>query len=81
MLFERLAKSRNKEEVLRLSQRGQVIQRPEDVIKDPVVLEFLNIPESPRLVESELESALVTNLQKFLIEMRQNLAFQFLIQG
>ncbi len=75
MLFERLAKSRNKEEVLRLSRHGQVIQQPEDIIKDPVILEFLNIPESPSLIESELESALVSNLHKFLIEMGKGFAF------
>ncbi len=75
MLFERLAKNRNKEEVLRLSQQGQVIQTPEDMIKDPVILEFLDIPEVPALIESELEEALVSNLQKFLIEMGRGFAF------
>ena len=58
MLFERLAKSKNREAVLRLSLQGQVIHTPEDVIKDPVVLQFLNLPEVPALVEYDLESAL-----------------------
>jgi hypothetical protein len=46
-----------------------------DVFKDPVVIEFLGLPESPRLSESDLESALITNLQSFLLEMGRGFAF------
>ena len=54
---------------------GQEIQGPEDVFKDPVVLEFVGLPESHRLVESELEEALLTNLQAFLLELGKGFAF------
>jgi predicted nuclease of restriction endonuclease-like (RecB) superfamily len=60
---------------LRLAREGQEIQTPEDVFKDPLVFEFAGIPESPRLVESELEEALITNLQAFLLELGKGFAF------
>jgi len=75
LLFDRLAKSRDKKGLLRLAKKGQEIQTPEDAIKDPVVLEFLNIPESHRLVESKLEEALISNLQQFLLELGKGFAF------
>lgn len=55
--------------------QGQIIQRPSDVFKDPLVIEFLGFPESPRLVESDLETALITNLQAFLLELGKGFAF------
>lgn len=61
LLFERLAKSRDKAGLMRLAKRGQEVQQPEDAIKDPFVLEFLSLPESHRLVESKLEEALLTS--------------------
>jgi predicted nuclease of restriction endonuclease-like (RecB) superfamily len=75
LLFDRLAKSRDKKGLMRLAKKGQEIQSPEDAIKDPVVLEFLNLPESHRLVESKLEEALINNLQHFLLEMGKGFAF------
>lgn len=75
LLFERLAKSRDKAGLMRLTTRGLEAQRPEDVIKDPLVLEFVGLPESPRLVESDLEQALLTNLQAFLLELGRGFAF------
>ena len=75
LLFERLALSRDKIGLLGLATQGQEIQTPGDVIKDPVVLEFLGLPESSRLVESELEEALIGNLQAFLLEMGKGFAF------
>ncbi len=51
------------------------MERPVDVIKDPYVLEFLDLPESNRLVESDLESALITHLQSFLLELGSGFAF------
>jgi predicted nuclease of restriction endonuclease-like (RecB) superfamily len=75
LLFERLAKSRDKEGLMRLARKGQEIQSAEDVFKDPLVFEFAGIPESPRLVESELEEALITNLQTFLLELGKGFAF------
>jgi predicted nuclease of restriction endonuclease-like (RecB) superfamily len=75
LLFERLAKSRDKKGLLRLAAKGQQIQTPEDAIKDPFVLEFVGLPESPRLVETDLEEALITNLQMFLLELGRGFAF------
>lgn len=75
LLFERLARSRKKKEVFALARRGQEIQTPKDAIKDPFVLEFLNVPETPRLIESKLEEALLNNLQKFLLELGKGFSF------
>ena len=74
-LFERLAKSRDKKGVLALANEGQVPIRPQDVIKDPYVLEFLDLPESHRLVESRIEEALINQLQAFLLELGSGFAF------
>jgi predicted nuclease of restriction endonuclease-like (RecB) superfamily len=75
LLFDRLAKSRDKKGLMRLALEGQEVARPIDVLKDPVVLEFLDLPESPRLVESNLEQALIANLQNFLLELGKGFAF------
>src|SRR5204862_2096095 len=75
LLHERLALSRDRRGLLRLAKKGQEIQGPLDVFKDPLVLEFLVLPESPRLVESRLEEALITNLQAFLLELGKGFAF------
>ena len=75
LLFDRLAKSRDKEGLMRLALQGQEVARPVDVFKDPLVLEFLDLPESPRLVESKLEEALIGNLQTFLLELGKGFAF------
>jgi predicted nuclease of restriction endonuclease-like (RecB) superfamily len=74
-LFERLAKSTDQEGLLKLATQGQVIQQPADVFKDPLVIEFLGFPESHRLVESDLEIALINNLQAFLLELGKGFAF------
>lgn len=75
LLFERLSKSRDKKGLLELARKGQEIYKPEDVIKEPIVLEFLGIPESNRLVESDLEEALINNLQHFLLKLGKGFAF------
>lgn len=75
LLYERLAKSRHKKEILALARKGQEVHTPKDAIKDPFVLEFLNVPESSRLVESKLEEALLNNLQKFLLELGTGFSF------
>ena len=75
LLFDRLAKSRDKKELMRLALQGQEVARSIDVLKDPMVLEFLSLPESPRLVESKLEQALIGNLQTFLLELGKGFAF------
>lgn len=75
LLFERLAKSRDKKGVLALANDGLVPLRPQDAIKDPYVLEFLDLPESHRLVESRVEEALISQLQAFLLELGSGFAF------
>jgi predicted nuclease of restriction endonuclease-like (RecB) superfamily len=74
-LFARLLKSRNKAGVMDLASRGQVIERPADVIKNPYVLDFLGLPESPLLRESDIESAILEQLQHFLLELGKGFAF------
>lgn len=75
LLFERLAKSRDKAGLLRLATHGQEVATPEDVLKDPLVLEFVGLPESHRLMESDLEQAIIDNLQAFLLELGKGFAF------
>ena len=75
LLFDRLAKSRDKKGLMKLATRGQEVVRPRDVFKDPLVIEFLGLPESPKLVESKLEQALLDNLQHFLMELGTGFAF------
>lgn len=60
---------------MRLAKKGQEIQSSVDIFKDPVVMEFLGLPASPKLVESELEQALINNLQAFLLELGKGFAF------
>ena len=71
-LFERLLLSsgdENKEKVLDLSLKGNEIATPSDVIKDPYVFEFLGLPEEKPIMESDLEKALITHIEKFLLEL------------
>ncbi|HAT4417218.1 TPA: DUF1016 domain-containing protein [Legionella pneumophila] len=75
LLYDRLAKSKDKEGLINLAKEGQEINKPEDAIKEPVVLEFLGLPESTKLVESELEEALINNLQQFLLELGKGFSF------
>lgn len=62
LLFERLAKSRDKKGLMRLACKGQEIDTPADAIKEPIILEFVGMPESHRLVESKLEEALTNSI-------------------
>ena len=75
-LYERLALSRNKAGVKRLAEKGQIIARPEDVLKEPVVLEFLGLDEKANYSETDLESALITHLGKFLLELGKGFLFE-----
>ena len=75
LLYERLALSKDKSGLMRLATRGHEIQKPGDVFKDPVIMEFLGLPASPKLVESKLEQALINNLQAFLLELGRGFAF------
>lgn len=74
-LFLRLAASKSKNEILKLSQNGQIVEKPQDIIKEPFVLEFLQIPEPHAINESELESRIIDSLQRFLLELGKGFAF------
>lgn len=74
-LYERLALSRDKTGVKALAQKGQIVEKPEDMIKDPYVLEFIGLPELPQYSESELEQRLIDHLQTFLLELGKGFTF------
>ena len=74
-LFARLLKSRDKAGVLALADQGQTVRQPIDVIKQPYVLDFLNLPDQKQLHESDIESAIIENLQPFLLELGKGFAF------
>ncbi len=74
-LYHRLALSKNKQEVKQLSKLWQIIEKPEDALKDPYVLEFLWLEEKSYYSEQDLESAIISHLQKFLLEMWKWLMF------
>lgn len=75
LLYERLALSKDKKGLMRLATKGHEVQKPADVFKDPVVMEFLGLPESSKLVETDVETALINNLQTFLLELGKGFAF------
>ncbi|MBW8049797.1 MAG: DUF1016 domain-containing protein [Cytophagales bacterium] len=74
-LFQRIALSKDKEGVLKLSTHGHEIATTKDIVKDPYVFEFLNIPESKRVSEKALEKKLLDNLQTFLLELGKGFSF------
>lgn len=74
-LFERLALSRDKKGVLQLSEKGNIASHPTEVIKDPYVLDFLQIRQTTRLTEKHLEQKIIDNLQMFLLELGKGFAF------
>jgi len=75
-LYERLALSRNKNEVLRLAQEGHTLEKPADMFKNPLVLEFLGLEEREVYSESDLETAITSKLQKFLLELGKGFLFE-----
>ena len=75
MLFHRLALSTDKREVMRLASEGQVIEKPEDILKDPYVFEFTGLPQLPVYKEGDLEDALINNLSQFLLELGKGFAY------
>ncbi len=75
MLFERIALSKNKKDVLRLAQKGQIVEKAEDAVKNPYVLEFLGLPEKHQYSESQLEQKLIDHMQEFILELGKGFAF------
>lgn len=75
-LYERLVLSRDKKKVLELSQKGQLIEKPQDIIKDPYILEFLGLEEKADYSENDLESAIINHIEKFIMELGKGFLFQ-----
>jgi len=74
-LYERLALSKNKKKVKELASKGQIVQKPEDLIKTPYVLEFLGLESNAAYTENELESAIINKIEHFLLEMGKGFLF------
>ncbi len=75
MLFHRIALSTDKKEVMRLAREGQIIEKPEDILKEPYVFEFTGLPQLPVYKEGDLEEALLDNLQSFLLELGKGFTY------
>jgi predicted nuclease of restriction endonuclease-like (RecB) superfamily len=75
-LYERLALSRDKDGVKQLAAQGQIVSRPEDLLKEPYVLEFLGLDEQAKYSESDLESAIIDKLEHFLLELGKGFLFE-----
>ena len=74
-LFHRLALSKDKQGIISLSKLGQVIESPLDLIREPVILEFLRLPTDERVLEGEIELRIIENLKMFLLELGKGFAF------
>jgi len=75
-LYERLALSRDEGEIRRLAQEGQVVEKAADLIKNPLVLEFLGLEEKSSYSETDLESAIIDRLEQFLLELGKGFLFE-----
>jgi predicted nuclease of restriction endonuclease-like (RecB) superfamily len=75
-LYERLALSRDKDEVMRLAREGQTVEKPSDIIKNPLTLEFLGLKPEAVYTESKLENAIINKLQMFLLELGKGFLFE-----
>jgi len=74
-LYERLLLSNNKEKVLAIAKKEAVAEHPKDIIKDPMVLEFLGLKPQTSYYEKDLEQALINNIQSFLLELGNGFSF------
>jgi len=75
LLFERLALSRDKPGVMALAAKGHEVSKPDELVKDPYVLEFTGIRQDEHFLEKNLESALITKLRQFLLELGKGFSF------
>jgi predicted nuclease of restriction endonuclease-like (RecB) superfamily len=75
LLFDRLTKNKNPEQVLELARKGHQVSVPSDVLKDPFVLEFADLRENPAAQERDLEQAIIDRLEDFLLEMGKGFCF------
>jgi predicted nuclease of restriction endonuclease-like (RecB) superfamily len=75
-LYERLALSRDKKRIRKLAEEGQTVTQPADLLRNPLVLEFLGLDEKPGYSETDLESAIIDRLQHFLLELGKGFLFE-----
>lgn len=75
LLYERLTLSANKEKILELAEKGQILKTSKDLIKDPFVLEFLDIKENTDYLESDLEKNIIEHLKEFLLELGKGFSY------
>jgi len=75
-LYERLALSRDKNGIKRLSKEGQMVSNPKDLLKDPYILEFLELDEKAKYSETDLETAIIDKLEHFLLELGKGFLFE-----
>ena len=75
-LYERLALSRDKDAVMRLAREGQTVEKPADIIKNPLTLEFLGLKPDAVYSESKLENAIISKMQQFLLELGKGFLFE-----
>lgn len=75
LLYERLSLSENKDKILELSQKGQILKSGKDLVKDPFVLEFLDIKENTDYLESDLERNILSHLKEFMLELGKGFMF------
>lgn len=75
LLYERLSLSKDKKEILELAQKGQILREGKDLVKDPFVLEFLDIKENTKYLESDLEKNILEHLKEFLLELGKGFMF------
>ena len=75
-LYERLALSRDKEGVMRLAKEGHTVEKPDDLLKNPFVLEFSGLDESSSYSETKLEKSLLSKLEKFLLELGKGFLYE-----
>jgi predicted nuclease of restriction endonuclease-like (RecB) superfamily len=75
-LYERLALSRNKKAIRKLARKGQTVGHPRDLLTEPLVLEFLGLDGRSQYSESDLESAIISQIEQFLLEMGKGFLFE-----
>lgn len=75
LLYERLTLSANKEKILELSEKGQILKSSKDLIKDPFVLEFLDMKENTDYLETDLEKNILNHLKEFLLELGKGFSY------
>ena len=75
MLYERLTLSADKDKILELSEKGQILRTSKDLVKDPFVLEFLDIKENTNYLESDLEKNIIEHLKEFLLELGKGFSY------